>query len=221
MTKRERVRFYMFIRVVGFINDNLDDFAPGGVVLTQHAVLQAVAAALETLSGEQISGFGDARFEFNNKDTARENLREMLSEIAATARSMVYEIAGIDLKFRMPRNNNDAGLLAKARAFLSEATPHKDDFIRYEMDNDFLSDLQALIEDFENALGAPGSAIDSHVAATAEIGAEIRKGMVAVRTMTGAVVNKYRNDAGKTAAWTSASQIEKLAAGREPTAATP
>lgn len=217
MRKRERVRFYMFIRVARFINEHRNDFIAGGVVMAQLAILQAVISALETLTGEQVEGFGDAGFEFENKDTARENLREALKEINETARSMVYEFADIDERFRMPRNRNDADLLAKARAFLNEATLMQADFIRYEMDVNFLTELQMLIAAFENAMEAPGTAIDSHVEATAEIGAEVRKGMVAVRTMNGAVMNKYRSDIGKKAAWVSASHVEKLAEGQEPT----
>jgi hypothetical protein len=209
MTKRERFRMDMFIRAVQFILNNIGDFVAGGVVAAQLVVVQAAIAKVQTLSGAQVEGFGDAGFAFNSKDTARENLREMLSEISRTARSMVYEFPGIDLKFRMPRNNNDAQLLAKALAFLTEATPLQADFERYEMDKNFLTALQTLITDFEQSLSTPGTAIDAHVAATAEISAEIRKGMVAVRTMNGAVRNKYRNDVGKLAAWLSASHIEK------------
>ena len=221
MTKKERVRYYMFIRVVRFITDNIADFTAGGVVLAQHAILQGVVTAIEGLTGDQSSGLSDARFEFNSKDTARENLREMLSEISRTARSMVYEFPGIDLKFRMLRGDSDANLLAKARAFLSDATPHEADFVRYEMDAKFLETLQNLINAFENALEAPGTAIDSHVEATAETGTQIRKGMVAVRTMNGPVRNKYANNTGKLAAWVSASHIEKITEGSEPKPPTP
>jgi hypothetical protein len=218
MTKKERVRYYMFIRVVRFITDNLADFAAGGAVLAQLAVLQDVITAVETLSGEQVGGLSDARSGFNGKDTARENLRELLEEISETARSMVYEFPGIDLQFRMIRGNSDANLLALGRSFHDHATPLATAFTdRYEMDKNFLALLQTRIDEFEAALDAPGTAIDSHVEATAEIGTQIRKGMVAVRTMNGAVRNKYRADAGKTAAWTSASHIEKLAEGKEPT----
>lgn len=221
MRKRERVKFYMFIRVVRFIGDNLADFAAGGVVAGALGDLQAVVARLETETGEQSEGFGDAGFEFETKDTARENLRETLGEIARTARSMVYEFPAIDERFRMPRNKTDADLLARARAFVTEATPLRADFLRYEMDENFLSELQSLITAFENALEAPGAATDAHVEATAEIGAEIRKGMIAVRTMNGAVLNRYRTDVGKRAAWISAAHVEKLAEGQEPTPPAP
>lgn len=208
MKKYERVRFDMFIRVAQFITDNASDFAVGGVVLTQLTVLQAVIVKLQTLMGDQSEGLVEARFGFNSKDIARENLRDLLSLIARTARSMVYEFPGVDLKFRMPRNRNDAELLGKANAFLTEATPLALDFERYEMEKNFTTDLQNRINEFEASLSAPASAIDEHVAATAETGAEIRKGMIAVRTMQGAVKNKYKNNVGKLAAWLSASHIE-------------
>lgn len=210
MTIKERVRYEMFIRVVQFIQDNIADFPGGGIVAAQLAVLVAVVDRIQELLGLQIGGYGDSRFEFNSKDTARENLREMLSEINSTARSMIYEFPGIELKFRMIRNRNDAELLGAARAFLIEMTPLISDFERYGQDKNSPAELQTLIDDFEQSLGKPGTAIDSHVEATAEIGAEIRKGMIAVRTMRGVVINKYRPNVGKSAAWFSASRIEKL-----------
>ena len=212
MTKYDRVRFDMFVRVVQFILDNIADFPPGSVVGAQLVILQAVVDRLQELMGDQTEGFADARFEFFNKDTAREGLRGEMSEISRTARSMVYEFPGIDLKFRMTRNNNDAELLGKGRAFLAEAEPLKDDFIRYEMNKNFLNDLQMWIDNFENSLDAPGTATDAHVAATAEFGAQTRKGMETVRTMSGAVKNKYRSSVGKLAAWLSASHVEKIKA---------
>ena len=48
MTKRERVRYDMFIRVVQFINDNIADF-PSGIVPAQLAVLTAVVDRLQEL----------------------------------------------------------------------------------------------------------------------------------------------------------------------------
>jgi hypothetical protein len=225
MTKKERVRFEMFIRVVQFIRDLGGIFPAGSIVAVQLAVLEAVINTVQTLTGEQTTGLADASFGFNSKDTARENLREMLSEIARTARSMVYAFPGINLKFRMLQGDSDVKLLALGRSFLTEATPLKDAFLQYGMDShsdeathtDFLTILQELVDDFEQSLSAPGTAIDAHVEATAEIGAEIRKGMIAVRTMDGVIKNKFRNDVGKLAAWLSASHIEKISAAEKPT----
>ena len=48
-----------------------------------------------------------------------------------------------------------------------------------------------------------------HVAATADISAKIRQGMIIVRTLDGIVRNRYANDPGKLAAWLSASHVKK------------
>lgn len=208
MTKRDRFRYEMFLRVVQFITDNAADF-PSGIAHDQKIDLEAIIGNLQTLMGDQSAGLSDARFQFNSKATARENLREALSDIAETARSMIYIFPGIDLKFRMPRGGNDADLLASARAFQTEATALAGDFTAYGMDANFLTQLAALIADFEQAAQSPGSATDQHVEATADIGEGVRLGMIAVRTMDAPVRNKYSGNAGKTAAWESASHVER------------
>lgn len=209
MTKRERVRFEMFMRVAPFISGNTADFVAGGVVLAQLAVLQAVIAAIQILTGEQIVGLSDSKFGTDSKDTIRENLRALLVSMSKTARSMAYEFPGIALKFRFVHGETDVDFLVRARAFLTEAPAYKADFLRYEIQPDFITKLETLIDSFEQALSERGAAKDSHVEATANIGEQIRKGMIAVRTMNAPVKNRYRDDVGKLAAWLSASHVRK------------
>lgn len=209
MDDRERRRKDTFLRVKVFMTDNSAKFPAGSIAALKMVELSEIIDLLDELSGDQAAGMGEARFSFAGKNSARENVREDLSDISRTARSMNYDFPNIAEKFRMPRGNNDTQLLAAARSFLTEATPHKNDFIAYGMPTDFLTDLQTDIEAFENALGTTGSAIDSHVEATAEIDEAIRKGMVILRILNGIVKNVFRNDAGKLAAWTSASHIER------------
>lgn len=209
MNDRERVRYDMFVRVRQFGIESAADFPVGTIAPTQFTEINTVINLIDQLAANQTAAFGDARFSFVGKDTARENVREDLQEIARTARSMVYQFPGIDVKFRMPRNLNDQNLLAAARAFHAEATPQDLEFVAYGLEADFLTDLQADIDAFEATLGPTGAAIDAQVEATAEIGAAVRRGMVAVRILNGVVRNRYRGDVGKLAAWTSASHIEK------------
>lgn len=209
MTKQQRVRYDMFIRVIQFLRDNASALT-SAIIAAQLAILIATVDRLQELLGEQQTGFGDARFEFNDKGTARENLHALLTLIAETTHSMVYQFPGIDLKFRMPRNNGDAELLGKARSFLTEATPLAENFEFYGMEEGFITELETLIDVFEQSLEPPGAAIDAHVEATTEIGEKIREGMIAVRTVNAPVKNTFRNDAGKLAAWLSASHVERV-----------
>lgn len=217
MDDRERRRYDMFVRVRQFGVENTADFPAGTIGAVQFNEIRSIINLIDQLAANQTASFGDARFAFVGKDTARENVRDDISEIARTARSMVYQFPGIDVKFRMPRGNNDQQLLAAARAFHAEATPQSADFIAYGLPADFLTDLQTDIDTFEAALEPTSAAIDAQVEATAEIGAAVRRGMVAVRILNGVVRNRYRNDVGKLAAWTSASHIEKAPKPDKPT----
>lgn len=209
MNHHERRRYDMFIRVAQFGADNAADFPPGSVGATQFAEVGAVVTRLQELLGDQSEGFSDARFEYQNKDTARENLREEIVDINRTARSMVYLVPGIDTMFRMPRNATDADLLAVGRAFHQNSEQYNDQFVEYGLPANFRNELQAAIDAFEASLATPGTAVDEQVAATAEIGSVVKRGMRAVRILKGVVKNKYRNNVGKLAAWLSASHIEK------------
>ncbi len=175
----------------------------------QFEEITAVIDRLQELLGDQSAGVSDARFEYNNKDTARENLREEISDISQTARSMVYAIAGIDTMFRMPRNVSDANLLASGHAFYENSAQYEAQFISYGLPAAFRAELQTAIDGFENSLGTPGTAMDEQVAATAEIGAVVKLGMQAIRILEGVVKNNYRAATGKRAAWESASHIER------------
>ncbi len=218
MNDQERFRYDAFVRMRQFGLDNKGDFPPGSIGDTQFAENAAVVDLLDVESGEQAASFGDTRFAFVGKATARENLRDDLSAIARTARSMNYQFPGIAAEFRMPRNNNDQQLLAAARAFHTETAERNDDFVAYGLPDDFRADLQSDIDAFEASLGETGSAIDSHVEATAEVGEIIRRGMVCRRILDGVVKNKYRDDVGKLAAWLSASHIEKAPKAKAPPA---
>lgn len=79
------------------------------------------------------------------------------------------------------------------------------------MDKNIFTGRQTPIDDSEMILSETGTAIDSQAEVTTELGSEIRKGMIAVRTVDGIIKNKYRNDVGKLAAWLSASHIERTA----------
>ena len=79
-----------------------------------------------------------------------------------------------------------------------------------------IAHLNTAADAFEATFSTTASATAEHVEATAKTGENIRLGMVAVR-IDGVVKNKYANDVGKLAAWTSASHVEKAPKKKEPT----
>lgn len=216
MVKNEMFRYEMFIRVSGFGAENAADFPVGSIGATQFAEVATMVAQIQQLIGDQSQSRSDARYNFNTKDTARENLRAELTQISDIARSMIYQFPGIDLMFRTPRNLSDANLLAAGRAFYANSEQYETAIIEYGLPDDFRAATLAAVEAFESSLSAPGNSISSQVAATADIGAAIRRGMIAVRILDGVVKAKYRNNVGKLAAWTSASHLERTTAKTAP-----
>jgi hypothetical protein len=210
MNQRIRLRQELFIREDQYNKDNQTDFPPGSVAHEQFAEIAAVITLINEISAHQAIRFGDARFGFGNKATAREHLREHITEIGEIVPSMAYKIPGIDVKFRVPRNLTDAEMLALGRAFYADSAAYEADFVRFELDADFRAQLLDALEEFEASLGAPITAHEAQVAATAELGAAIRRGMIAHRILKGLLRQKYRRNPGKLAAWLSASHLEKL-----------
>lgn len=76
--------------------------------------------------------------------------------------------------------------------------------------------LNTAADAFEATFSTTASATAEHVEATAKTGENIRLGKVAVRFLDGVVKNKYANNVGKLAAWTSASHVEKAPTKKTP-----
>ena len=212
----ERRRVEMFIRVRQFGVDNVADFPAGSIGATQFAAINTAIDEVEQFAGDQAASSGDARQLFVTKDTARENLREDMFEISRTARAMIYQFDGIDAKFRMPRSQSDQNLLAAARGFYDDSEKYDTEFQAYGLSATFRADLLTAIEAFENSIDPTGTAIDDQVAATANIGESIRRGMIARRILEGVAKHKYNSNVGKLAAWLSACHLEKAPAGKKP-----
>jgi hypothetical protein len=207
MNDSERRYYERGVRVSQFGIENAGDFS--GRATAEFANVTALVNATESEAAKQQSGFGEAGQQFEVKDTAREDLRDLMSTISRTAKSMEYEIDGISDKFLFRRNLNDADLLAKARAFITEAAPYNLNFKEYGMDATFITDLTVLADAFEATFASTASATAEHVSATAETASKLRQMNVSVRILDGIVKNKYANNPGKLAAWISASHVEK------------
>ena len=207
MNDSDRRRYEMQVRVDTLGVDNAADFT--GLATTLFADLSTLVNDAQSKAAAQQSGLGEAAQQHEVKDTCRENLRDEMSDISRTSKSMEYAFDGISNKFRFQRNMSDAELLAKARAFHTESLDYNADFIAYGLSFGFRAALNNAADAFEASFSSTASATAEHVAATADISAKIRQGMIIVRTLDGIVKNIYANNPGKLAAWLSASHVQK------------
>jgi hypothetical protein len=173
------------------------------------AAVGAAALEMEQSGAVQISGASGQMT--MQKGLAIAQLREDLRAINRTARALAVDDSAVGELFRMPNGSSEQKLLAVARSFLTGATPLKDQFIEYGLPDDFIEDLQADINDFEQSVTEKSSASGEKVSATASIGGAVKNGLEGLRRLRAIVPNKYRDNSAKLAAWTSASHIERAA----------
>lgn len=207
MNKKDIDRVDALNRVNTFGTENSADFPANSRGSKLFAELAACLTLINQHYTNQTSARGSSRTGTINKGSAGENLRELLSDISRASKAVEYEIEGTADKFRMPINRTDAVLLNTARAFLSDAQPLKTKFIEYELPDDILDQLAEAIEDFEQALSSVSAIRGKRAASTAEIGITIPRAMIALRQLDVVVRNKYKNNVGQLAAWTTASHI--------------
>jgi hypothetical protein len=209
MNDRESRRIQMFVRVDAFGDARIADFAAASIGRTLFVDLKAVIAELNAHAAAEVSGRGSARQETDMRAETRRELREDLEAIYRTARAMDAPGNSISEMFRVPPKGNDRALLNAARAVRANAEPLKAQFIAHELRPDFLEDLDADIAAFEKAMTDQSSAVGDHVAANAAIDGAIERGNDIVRKLDAIVRNKYANNVGVLAEWTSASHTER------------
>lgn len=188
---------------------------------TAVAVNLKAKAAFEAI-GEYVAQLGEtgaSRTSANAAKLSQTGFRRMKrSEIysyllwmSRNARDISKTNAAFVNKFRIPRLNlNDALLLETARAFYRDSEAVGATFIEYGLPETFREDLEALIEEFADAINAQDSALRERVASNATIDEVVDNALTGRRTLLVIVPNIFRNDRGKLADWTSASHIEKL-----------
>lgn len=210
MKDSERRKYEMLARVRDFGAARAGAFADGSLGKELFDGLDGVVGELDAHAGRQSSSASAAAEGTTSRASARAALREDLEAISRTARAMALDNPGLEDRFRLPRNNrNDQTLLSAARAFLSDAEPLKAEFIRHELPADFLDDLRADIEDFEQAITSQNRSAEARTAATSAIDAAIERGTNIVRQLDAVVRNKFRDDPATLAAWVMASHTER------------
>jgi len=211
MNALEMRRFEMLARVRDFISTRVEFFPRASLGGQQFVALSVAVENLTREAATQSSGVSSAQQATASRAGAREALRDAMQAVSRTARAIAFNMPGLENKFRFPRSGSDLALLAVARAFAADALPLKDEFVRHEMPESFLEDLQADIADLERAIGGQNTGRGTHVFATASIDEQIERGMNAVRRLDAIVRNKFRDDAATLAAWGSARHVERAA----------
>jgi hypothetical protein len=209
MNDAERRHFERAQGIDKFGIDNAADFSGITVATDNFTLIHDIVAAIESVGGELMASRGEYSSEVSQKSLAREALRAWMSQVAKTARGMVYAFPGIDEIFHMPRNRNDADLLTAARAFVTEGQPRENDFQAYGMPDKWPDEGHILGNAFETAMGETVGAKAEKVGKAALLEDWVLQSSRAFRILDPVVRNVYIDNVEMTAAWDSSSHLEK------------
>jgi hypothetical protein len=219
MQNDDRLAFESLGRTHDFGQTRTAEFPAESSGAALFAELAALLPELETHAAAQTAGKTSAQTSTMSRGTSRTALLDDVAVIRRTARVIALDNPDFVNNFRVPRGRlNDQQLLAVARNFAAEAVQYKAEFIHYELPADFIEDLNADIENFEQSVAAQHQSTDTHVVATQAFETGLERGLNIKRKLDVVVRNKYRNDAPTLAAWVSASHTKRT---EKPKAKTP
>ena len=209
MNNLETRRFNMLTRVRDFGVTHSNSFpnnSLGGELFTEVA---QIVQKLEDFASEKSSSTRESRQSTTSRTIARTTLKEWVEAIHRTARAIAVHTPGMDEKFSLPKHFTDQNLISSARAFASDVLPLKAEFIRHEMAANFITELNAAIDEFDRAISSRNHSSEARFSAIASLGATIQQGIQAVLQLDAIVRNKFKNDKILTGAWAQATKVER------------
>jgi len=209
--------YEMFVRVSSFATERAASLPEDTLAPEMLAELKRVIEELTEAGTSQASGLTSVQRATAERTAARETLRASMQACTHAARVMAIDTPGLETKFRLPRSGSDTALLQTARAFVADALPLKDKFLRLGMRPSFIEDFKEDIADLERAMGQQNTGRGAHVSATASVESAAERGMVAVRTLDVIFRNLFRDDPATLATWGSARHVESPARTRKRT----
>ena len=209
MNDRIRRRIEMLNRVDSFGKAHVSDFPAGSRGAALFAIVQAVLQRIQDQSTAQEANRTTTIQRTLSKGLIRDRLIQEMDVLDLTARAMVGQVAGLEEKFHTPHNPSDQGLMTVARVFAQDALTFKDDFTQRGLPTTFIDDLNALIDEYSEAINDRAQSADARVAATVRLLEAVEEAIAAVRELNAIVRNTLRDDRGALAEWQSASHIER------------
>ncbi|MFN0123633.1 MAG: hypothetical protein ACKV2V_24290 [Blastocatellia bacterium] len=207
-------RMESFRRVQEFMQERQADFADSELALDLSGKLNNLVTELRRYDLTQSTGHKSAMAGAVGQKSVREKLREMINAINRTARALARQYPDAPARFSMPANYSDKDLLATAQSFIEQAEPLAADFIRFKLPPDFMTQLQGLVNTFEELATDRERAGSKRRVANSAIGDAIAEGLEIVGQLDVLVRNRYLGDKQSLMAWSIARRVGRPARAR-------
>jgi hypothetical protein len=204
MTKEQRYRYEMFVRVRDFGASRTTMFPPASKAGQAFATVTSAVAAIDDHQKNHVVGQTEAR---RVKATTRAAVFDTMKTIALAARRVTRPERG-ESPFRIPRRRSLAREIATARAFIEEAEKRQDEFVSFGLPPTFIADFRTAVDELQQAVAVRLSSKTVRRQALAGIDTELARGFDAIRDLDVLVAIATREDPTTFAAWTAARRIE-------------
>jgi hypothetical protein len=198
MTRRERVRYEMLLRVRDFGTTHRDVFPAASAA---GEVFSTVEQATAQIEGHVTTKLVAARSGRQTRWAARDALRAAMLAVARTARAHARMAPGYENRFLIPVRRSDVVLLAAARGFAEKAAAAEASFVQLGLAPTFIDDLRRLADTFEGEMAVRRAARADLAASQAAMTAALAAGANAVRILDAIVANVAGDNPALAAAW--------------------
>ena len=204
MTKRQRVRYEMLVRVRNFGIAHREAFPESSAAGQAFGQLVGVVEQIENHLIRHTQGRTEAR---KVNVATREAVIEAMKAITATGRQAVAGETGPN-PFRMPGSRSAAPLLASARYVMDEAERRSEKFVELGMPPGFLTDFAKLVDRLQVAIGVQHDSRAARRKARAGIASSIARGNTLVAQLDVTVANSVRPDPVRLGEWLGARSVD-------------
>lgn len=210
----ERRTTEMLLRVNSFGSENTAAIAAYAKAVTAFARIQTAVTQLEQRGVFRSSSSETKLSRSAHRKMWRNEVYNDMTPIARTAVQISRENPGFLNRYHLPRTDkSDMNWLETARAWGQNLADDKELFIEYAHPDDFIEDLIADTEAFEQAIGGQDTSNRDRIEANADIDDIIADALKDVRTLKIMIPNIFHGQPGRLADWASASHIEKAPKG--------
>ena len=204
MTRKQRFRYEMFVRVRDFGAARKALFPESSRSGQSFARVSAAVGAIEVHRKNQVVATAEAR---RVKAATRAAVFDYMKAVALAARRVTKPDVRESL-FRVPRRRNVELELSTAQMFIEEAEKRQDEFLGFGLPPTFISDFRALVDNLRQAVHTRLGSKTERRQASAGTRTALAIGLDAIRDLDVLVTMATREDPTTFAAWGAARRIE-------------
>jgi hypothetical protein len=210
MTILQQRQYNRFARTAKFLDKHEKDFSSGSKALALRDEIKDILGGFHAAGQERKASGSGSRSQASAKLSALNALRSDLDAIARTAEVIEKSNPQFKNSFKLPDRRRKEELASAARQFIKDAELVKDEFIGFEMREDFLTELQNRIDGYEAAKSGAGRGQQTpkRGASNDALGNLLSRGASILEVLDVIVQNKYHGQSSALNEWSDAAKLE-------------